>query len=43
MERHRTEILRPQGDLTGFRPTSAGRVLRPLTASDDLLDELLGM
>lgn len=41
MELYRHERLRPVGDLSGFRPCSAGRVLRPLTAADDLLDEML--
>ncbi|MCC5861199.1 MAG: hypothetical protein JJT93_04725 [Gammaproteobacteria bacterium] len=41
MELYRRERLRPVGDLAGFRPRSAGRVLRPLTADDDLLDEML--
>lgn len=42
MELYRRERLRPAGDLTGFRPRSVGKVLRPLTAKDDLLDEMLG-
>lgn len=42
MELYRQERLRPVGDLSGFRPRSAGRVLRPLVATDDLLDEMLG-
>ena len=41
MELYRRERLRPVGDLTGFRPRSAGQVLRPLTTDDDLLDEML--
>ncbi|MDT8320544.1 MAG: ribbon-helix-helix protein, CopG family [Xanthomonadales bacterium] len=41
MEMYQRERLRPICDLTGFRPRSAGRVLRPLTAADDLLDEML--
>lgn len=41
MELYRRERLHPVGDLAGFRPRSAGRVLRPLTAADDLLDEML--
>ncbi len=41
MEFYRRERLHPVGDLTGFRPRSAGRVLRSLTLADDLLDEML--
>lgn len=41
MERYRREHLTPRHDLTGFRPRSVGRVLRPLSDEDDLLDELL--
>lgn len=41
MELYRRERLRPLGDLTGYRPRSAGRVLRPLSTDDDLLDEML--
>jgi predicted transcriptional regulator len=42
MESYRRQHLSPRRDLTGFRPRSVGRVLRPLDASDDLLDEILG-
>jgi len=42
MELYRRERLRRPGDLGGFRPRSAGRVLRPLTREDDLLDDMLG-
>lgn len=42
MERHRREILRPRSDLSEFRPVSTGQVVRPLTADDDILDEMLG-
>jgi predicted CopG family antitoxin len=41
MELYRRERLRPLGDLSGFRPRSVGRVLRPLSTDDDLLDEML--
>jgi predicted CopG family antitoxin len=41
MELYRRERLRPLGNLTGFQSRSAGRVLRPLTTDDDLLDEML--
>lgn len=41
MELYRRERLRPVGDLAAFRPRSAGRPLRPLTADYDLLDEML--
>jgi hypothetical protein len=42
MESYRREHLTPRRDLAGFRPRSVGRVLRPLTGDDDLLDEMLG-
>jgi len=41
MEQYRRERLRPAGDLTNFRPRSAGRVLAPLGRGDDLLAEML--
>ncbi|HLF30317.1 MAG TPA: ribbon-helix-helix protein, CopG family [Xanthomonadales bacterium] len=41
MELYRRERLRPVGDLKAFRPRSAGAVLRPLTADDNLLGEML--
>ena len=41
MELYRRERLRPVGDLVGFQPRSAGQVLRPLSAHDDLFDEML--
>lgn len=41
MELYRRERLRPVGNLSGFSPRSVGKVLRPLSASDDLLDEML--
>jgi hypothetical protein len=41
MESYRRQHLRPRSDLKGFRPVSAGRVLRPLTPDDDLLGEML--
>lgn len=41
MEDYRRHHLRPRTDLRGFRPRSVGRVLRPLTRDDDLLDEML--
>jgi hypothetical protein len=41
MELYRSERLHPTRDLSGFRPRSAGKVLRPLTRQDDLLAEML--
>ena len=41
MEDYRRARLRPAADLKGFRPVSVGRVLRPLVAAEDLLDEML--
>jgi hypothetical protein len=41
MESYRREHITPRRDLTEFRPRSLGRMLRPLTGDDDLLDELL--
>ena len=41
METYRREYLRPRADLRGFRPRSAGKVLKPLAREDDLLDEML--
>lgn len=42
MEQYRREQLTPLRDLRQFRPQSLGRVLRPLVAGDDLLDEMIG-
>lgn len=42
MERHRQEVLRPSSHLSEFRPVSTGRVLRLLTADDDILGEMIG-
>jgi hypothetical protein len=41
METYRRQHLSPRRDLSGFRPRSVGRVLRPLSADDDLLAEML--
>lgn len=41
MEAYRREHLRPRRDLVDFRPRSLGRVLKPLTRDDDLLEEML--
>ncbi len=41
MEIYRQERLRAPSRLEGFRPRSAGRVLRPLAREDDLLSEML--
>lgn len=41
MELYRQERLRPRRDLTGFRPRSAGQVLKDLAAHDDLLEDML--
>jgi hypothetical protein len=40
METYRRQHLRATSDLAGFRPRSAGKVLRPLTREDDLLAEM---
>jgi predicted CopG family antitoxin len=40
METYRRQHLRATSDLGGFRPCSAGKVLRPLTREDDLLAEM---
>ncbi len=42
MEQYRRQQLIPPRDLRQFRPRSLGRVLRPLSADDDLLGEMLG-
>ena len=42
MEAYRRSHLAPREDLRQFQPVSLGRVLRPLSADDDLLDEMLG-
>lgn len=42
MEAYRRSHLAPREDLRPFQPVSLGRVLRPLSADDDLLDEMLG-
>jgi len=42
METYRREHLQPRADLRGFRPRSAGRVLKPLSRDDDLLSEMIG-
>lgn len=42
MESYRRQHLRPRGDLRSFRPRSLGRVLRPLSRGDDLLEEMIG-
>lgn len=41
MEQYRRERLQPSGDLRAFRPRSVGRVLKPLSADDDLLSDML--
>jgi hypothetical protein len=41
METYRRDYLRPRFDLSGFRPRSAGRMLKPLTRDDDLLADML--
>ena len=41
MELYRREHLQERGDLRGFRPRSAGRMLRPLSREDDLAAEML--
>lgn len=42
MEAYRRSHLTPEADLRQFQPVSLGRVLRPLSPDDDLLDEMLG-
>ena len=42
MEAYRRSHLVPKADLRQFQPVSLGGVLRPLSAEDDLLDEMLG-
>lgn len=41
MEEYRRTRLTPRRDLRHFEPVSVGRVMHPLAASDDLLDEML--
>lgn len=41
MESYREQRLRPRRDLRNFRPRSLGRILKPLTRDDDLLNEML--
>lgn len=41
MEEFHRNRLSPRGDLGTFKPVSVGKVLRPLAADDDLLDEML--
>lgn len=41
MEGYRQQYLRPRRSLSSFRPRSVGRVLKPLTAEDELLSEML--
>jgi len=41
MEAYRRSHLTPKADLLQFQPVSLGHVLRPLSADDDLLDEML--
>ena len=41
METYRRDYLRPLSDLSGFRPQSAGKMLKPLTREDDLLADML--
>lgn len=41
MEDYRRARLVPRHDLRHFEPVSAGRLLRPLSPDDDLLDEML--
>ncbi|CAN5739583.1 hypothetical protein BH23DEI1_BH23DEI1_14050 [soil metagenome] len=40
MEDYRLSRLTPRRDLEHFEPVSVGRVLRPLSADDDLLGEM---
>jgi hypothetical protein len=41
MESYRRQHLRSRGDLRRFRPSSLGKVRKPLTRRDDLLSEML--
>ena len=40
MEDYRSRRIQPQTSLTELRPLSVGRVLRPFTGEDDILEEL---
>lgn len=42
MANYHRQYLRPRSDLRGFRPHSAGKLLKPLSRNDDLLSEMLG-
>lgn len=41
MEDYRRTRLKPRGELRNFEPVSLGQMVRPLSADDDLLDEML--
>jgi Arc/MetJ-type ribon-helix-helix transcriptional regulator len=41
MQLYRDERIRPRQSLRTLRPLSLGKVLRPLTREDDLLEEML--
>jgi len=41
MEEFRRQHIRPQTTLRNLRPSSVGRVLKPLSAEDDTLGEML--
>ena len=41
MELYRNQRIRPKPSLLEMQPLSLGRVLRPLTAEDDLLGDML--
>ena len=40
MEDFRSRKIRPQTSLRDLRPVSVGKVLRPFTGADDILEEL---
>ena len=41
MERYRNEVLTPQKSILHLAPISLGKILAPLGADDDLLEEML--
>ncbi len=41
MELFRNQRIRPRASLAGLKPLHPGKVLRPLTRKDDLLEEML--
>jgi predicted CopG family antitoxin len=41
MEEYRQRYIHPQTSLADLQPVSAGKLLRPLSAEDDLLEEMM--